>query len=420
MSKKLKSWGGRIGAISFGLALALVISEAGLWLANPALARNRNSDNRAYALIGLAQGFGWAQFFQAHPDLGWVHAPNVRLRQNNWGVETLMETNSLGMYDIDYTPTPPPNTYRLILLGDSYAEGAHVNRLDTFQQVLETCLNARTSPSGPRYEVLNLGVSGYGPSQYLTMLRQYGLGYQPDLVLVSLYPGNDYVDEMGNTFSDYAWGVPLRYLPTAEGGLSEVRYPLTLEIAPPSARHRSLYRHSALYRLYINWVTQRYLLGLRAQVEEGEGVTPENYPIRLPGTPDLSPQAVWDVMGRTPMEFYAALERGEEPPALQEMVGRVAAILRAIQTESLAQDAEFALIVMPLLSFNPTPQPARLAQAAKMPFLDLSQPLAGAVSPPSTPRDLFLLPDGHLNVAGHRAVGEILCEWLPSQGLLAD
>jgi hypothetical protein len=61
-----------------------------------------------------------------------------------------------------------------------------------FTQQLESLLQVELKDR--RVEVINLAVSGIGPAQYLRMLERRGLGYTPDLVLMAVYPENDFWD----------------------------------------------------------------------------------------------------------------------------------------------------------------------------------------------------------------------------------
>ena len=41
---------------------------------------------------------------------------------------------------------------------------------------------------------MNLGKSGYGPFQYLEVLKRFGLKYKPRYALFAFYEGNDILD----------------------------------------------------------------------------------------------------------------------------------------------------------------------------------------------------------------------------------
>jgi hypothetical protein len=70
----------------------------------------------------------------------------------------------------------------IVVLGDSYIECGST-QADTFVGRLEAKV--------PHLRVRNLGKSGYGPPQYLHVLKRYGLQYKPKLALMAFYEGND-------------------------------------------------------------------------------------------------------------------------------------------------------------------------------------------------------------------------------------
>ena len=72
------------------------------------------------------------------------------------------------------------------LLGDSYVEGWYVSDDDTAAAVLEKRLER---------PVANLGVSGYGTLQQLTVLRRSALPQHPTLIAWFFFEGNDLYDD---------------------------------------------------------------------------------------------------------------------------------------------------------------------------------------------------------------------------------
>jgi len=91
-------------------------------------------------------------------------------------------SNSLGYRDVEHAVAKTPGTYRIVVLGNSVAAGLGVDRFDdTFPALLERLLAAR----GQKAEVINLAVSGYNPQQQVETLKDRGLRYRPDLVLVA-------------------------------------------------------------------------------------------------------------------------------------------------------------------------------------------------------------------------------------------
>lgn len=144
---------------------------------------------------------GWSKphFYRPDPDRGWALAPGARGLYTDEG-RGWVEVNRFGFRGPAPRVEKPPGTYRIALLGDSQAEALQVDFADTFGEVLERRLAecpalaagaALGSDAVQRVEVLNFGVSGYGTAQALLTLRHAAAAFEPDLVLLALYTGND-------------------------------------------------------------------------------------------------------------------------------------------------------------------------------------------------------------------------------------
>ncbi|TKB76745.1 MAG: hypothetical protein E8D45_05820, partial [Nitrospira sp.] len=105
-------------------------------------------------------------------------------------------TNSQGFRGTrEYAVVKPPGVFRIVALGDSTTLGHGVEDDETFSAVLERQLSA----SRPT-EVLNMGVSGFGTAEELIQLREVGLRYQPDLVVLGYWPNDPYNNVVSRLF----------------------------------------------------------------------------------------------------------------------------------------------------------------------------------------------------------------------------
>jgi len=95
-----------------------------------------------------------------------------------------LTTNSFGFRGREWPREKPKGTARIVGLGDSLMMGHGVAAEATYLAQLEAELD-RGSPEVP-FEVLNLAVGGYNPTQEVATLREVGVGFGPDLVLVNL------------------------------------------------------------------------------------------------------------------------------------------------------------------------------------------------------------------------------------------
>jgi len=138
----------------------------------------------------IGYGLDTDSAFQPDPYCGARHVPNYRGWHTKEG-RVWIQINSHGFRDRERSLAKPPDTFRIAVLGDSFAEAFQVDLDKTFWSVMERHLAERWKSHGCRVEVLNFGVSGYGTAQQLEMLRHYVWDFQPDLVLLQFLASND-------------------------------------------------------------------------------------------------------------------------------------------------------------------------------------------------------------------------------------
>jgi lysophospholipase L1-like esterase len=105
--------------------------------------------------------------------------------------ETTITINSDGFRDKDYSVIKPNNTFRIIILGDSFTFGTGVENWETYPEILENKLNYLNN--GVKYEILNFGSPGYATLQEVELFKTKGLKYNPDMIIVG-YFFNDVID----------------------------------------------------------------------------------------------------------------------------------------------------------------------------------------------------------------------------------
>jgi hypothetical protein len=127
-----------------------------------------------------------------NPTRGWTLKPGLRdvpFRGDQ------VNSNAQGFRGTrDTTLAKAAGVTRILVLGDSFTFGEEVGDEDTYARQLESLL--------PETEVLNLGVHGYGHDQMLLYLREVGLRYQPDVVLLGFLP--DDMERNVLSFRDFA------------------------------------------------------------------------------------------------------------------------------------------------------------------------------------------------------------------------
>ena len=147
----------------------------------------------ALPLVEMAlrlSGIEFPVFYQPDAHLGSALRPGARgwfqIEGRSW-----VAVNREGMRDREHAIHKPPGTFRIAVLGDSMSEALQVPMERNFSSVLERRLQGCPALGGRRPEALNFGVSGYGTAQEFILLRERVWKFEPDLILLAVFPGND-------------------------------------------------------------------------------------------------------------------------------------------------------------------------------------------------------------------------------------
>lgn len=113
--------------------------------------------------------------------------PNIiELDQPEWLEEKAVYTyNNDGLNErFNYEVEKPENVFRIITLGDSFTFGIYVNTYENWSELLEDALNSSIDICpGKKFEVINLGVSGYDVPYIVKRFKLKGVKYNPDLIV---------------------------------------------------------------------------------------------------------------------------------------------------------------------------------------------------------------------------------------------
>lgn len=127
------------------------------------------------------------------PIRGFSLAPNA---SGNWKREgnSNVKINSAGLRDFEHKLIKPKNKFRIAVLGDSFVEARAVNIEDTFWFKLNNNLKNCKYDKFNNIEIINFGVTEYGTAQQFLTLKNYVWKYDPDLILLAFFSGNDIAD----------------------------------------------------------------------------------------------------------------------------------------------------------------------------------------------------------------------------------
>jgi lysophospholipase L1-like esterase len=179
LKQKLLFIASRLSLILFGLFFGLIALEIGFRILYP---------DPSPKLVN--------QGLQFHPTYGLAFTPgaegwNTSLRGE---YSTYITINNKGLRGQEYPYTKEAGTFRILVLGDSFTAGLQVPEEETFAKLLEARLNQHDPKT--RFEVINAGIIGYGTDKELAYYAHEGYKYQPDLVLLAFFTGNDITDNI--------------------------------------------------------------------------------------------------------------------------------------------------------------------------------------------------------------------------------
>ena len=106
---------------------------------------------------------------------GWISKPNIKDMQvfDN----KVLNTNSKGFRGkAEYSYSKDQNKIRILIVGDSHTFGEGVSDNETYPYYLQEII--------PNVEVMNLGMHGYGHDQMLIFIKEEGIKYNPDIIIL--------------------------------------------------------------------------------------------------------------------------------------------------------------------------------------------------------------------------------------------
>ena len=245
------------------------------------IARNLFAMVIGLAVAALAAEALTRVFFNEAVQPRFVSDPGYGVRWNQSNVDTRhyvpdeynvrITTNSTGMRgSTEHAVQPSPGVRRILILGDSFAFGYGVEDSDVISAVLSSMLNG-SAPESPRYETINLAVSGFGQAEELVTYEERGRAYRPAIVAI-LYFDND----IGNNVVSqvYVEGADGAVSRTGKSYLPGSRMQERLYAIPPI---RWLFEHSQAWNLVPNrlsMLVQDALLRQQGMAKFDDATTP--------------------------------------------------------------------------------------------------------------------------------------------------
>ena len=340
-------------------------------------------------IVAPQEHFNLRGLHETDPDRSFRLAPNFHGIEKSAEFSMVIDTNSLGLRDVEFPRTKPPGTVRIIGLGDSFTFGAGVNLDQTYLKVLERRLNQQER--NETIQVINAGVYGYGTEQEYLQLESL-LPLDPDVVLVGFFAGNDVRDAIFGPGHIKVIGGSLFF---DERFLKEVKFPQSPDLI------RSIYWVLRYCNLCINMGNFYYWhIARNRQSERGE-LTLVDYETYFLKEPPSEVRQGWE----TSFEFLTKIQELGEQQGFQAVLVILPSNIQVHdeiwrdRQERYSLEGEDFDRELPNMLLN------EFGRRQGMPVIDLLLELRARNAQP-----LYYEQNQHFNVMGHEAVGGILAE----------
>jgi lysophospholipase L1-like esterase len=124
-----------------------------------------------------------SNFGVAHPYIGYLHTPNETYVETREDFRAVIQTDGYGFRN----SWPWPEKAEIVAVGDSVVFGYGVDVNQAWPTILAKNL--------PGNRLINLGLVGSGPQQYLRVYETFGIRLHPKLLLVGFLVRNDFWDD---------------------------------------------------------------------------------------------------------------------------------------------------------------------------------------------------------------------------------
>jgi lysophospholipase L1-like esterase len=119
------------------------------------------------AILRIVFGFGNPLIYEADAEIGYLLAPNQQTRR----FSNYIAINQYSMRSEPIAPQRPPETTRILLIGDSIANGAWwTDQKEIISALIAENLGTNFAP----VEVLNASANSWGPRNQLAYLQRFG------------------------------------------------------------------------------------------------------------------------------------------------------------------------------------------------------------------------------------------------------
>jgi hypothetical protein len=158
------------------------------------------------ASLGSEASSPFQTLFMQDLRVGYRPRPGAAITYSTVEFNTELKINGQGVRDDEEIGPKAPDERRVVILGDSLVLAVQVPLVQTFGKRLESRLNE--ADQSHHWRVINAGVQGYGPVEDWLFFEHVASAFQPDIVIVTVFVGNDAVEASGARAALAAGRVP--------------------------------------------------------------------------------------------------------------------------------------------------------------------------------------------------------------------
>lgn len=134
------------------------------------------------------------------PSFVFYRGSHDRFRGKPFAEDWHFNLNSHGFKDHEFVLEKKRDVYRVLGIGDSFSFG-----VVPYQFNYLTLIESRISLKNMNIEVYNMGIPCIGPKDYLSLFIEEGLAFQPDMLLLSFFIGNDFDESKKRKIHEYSY-----------------------------------------------------------------------------------------------------------------------------------------------------------------------------------------------------------------------
>lgn len=141
----------------------------------------------AVGRLAPQEAFGWGEraSLEPSPRFGFNLIPSRTTHLRWQSYDYRVTSNALGFPAPEFPAVKPKNALRILVVGDAFTSAEGVDTADSWPRLLEKDL-ARRVPRR-RVQVMNFGITGYGPNEEAAVVRAFAPRFHPDIVLVEMF-----------------------------------------------------------------------------------------------------------------------------------------------------------------------------------------------------------------------------------------